>query len=95
MWLQPMKEHTEETVEEYTDWRYLGGYFNETANIGIAHYGITKRTDFRELVSTGDWDSGYPLMMCEVTVATPGYGKSEWDVMTLSGRNPQMSTFIK
>ncbi len=30
-----------------------------------------------------------------VTVATPGYGKSEWDVMILSGRNPQMSTFIK
>jgi len=35
----------------------------KTANIGIAHYGITKRTDFRGLVSTGDWDSGYPLMI--------------------------------
>ena len=72
VWLQPMKEHTKETVEEYTDWRYLGGYFNETDNIGIAHYGITERTDFSGLVNTRDWDSGYPLMMCEVSIDKDG-----------------------
>lgn len=68
VWLQPMTEHIFETHEEYTDWKYLGGYFNETDNIGIAHYGITNSTDFEGLVNTKGWNSGYPLMMCEVTV---------------------------
>ncbi len=72
VWLQPMADHEFETTEEYTDWKYLGGYFNETDNIGVAHYGITKDTDLGELVNTRDWDSGYPLMMCEVTVDGDG-----------------------
>ena len=68
VWLQPMTDHEYEAHEEYTDRKYLGGYFNEKDNIGIAHYGITKSTDFSGLVNTRDWNSGYPLMMCEVTV---------------------------
>lgn len=68
VWLQPMTDHEYETEEDYTGWRYMGGYFTETDNIGVAHYGITKDTDFKELVNTRDWNSGYPLMMCEVTV---------------------------
>ena len=72
VWLQPMKEHLYETAEEYSDWKYTGGYFNETDNIGTAHYGITKTTDLSDLVNTSDWNSGYPLMMCEVTVDDKG-----------------------
>ena len=72
VWLQPMKDHEYETEEDYTGWRYMGGYFTETDNIGVAHYGITKDTDLKELVNTRDWDSGYPLMMCEVTVDKDG-----------------------
>lgn len=72
VWLQPMADHEFETVEEYTDWKYLGGYFNETENIGAAHYGITKDSDLSGLVDTRDWDSGYPLMVCEATVDHDG-----------------------
>ncbi len=72
VWLQPMADHEYETVEEYTDWKYLGGYFNETDNIGITHYGITDDTDLSGLVNTHDWNSGFPLMMCEVTVDDKG-----------------------
>lgn len=68
VWLQPMTEHEYETEEDYTGWRYMGGFFTETDNIGVAHYGITKKTDFSDLVNKSAWDSGYPLMMCEVTV---------------------------
>ncbi|MCR5302570.1 MAG: hypothetical protein K6E49_09060 [Lachnospiraceae bacterium] len=80
VWLQPMTEHTKETVEEYTDWRYLGAHFNETDNIGIAHYGITADTDLTGIANTRDWDSGYPLMMCEVTVDSDGNVKKLTDV---------------
>ncbi len=80
VWLQPMADHEYETTEEYTDWKYLGGYFNETENIGVAHYGITEDTDFDGLVNTRDWDSGYPLMMCEVTVDDDGNVKKLRDV---------------
>ncbi|MCR5733340.1 MAG: hypothetical protein K6G22_01925, partial [Lachnospiraceae bacterium] len=72
VWLQPMTEHTYEAEEEYSEWKYLGGYFSETDNIGIAYYGITDDTDLTGLVNTHDWDSGYPLMMCEVTVDEEG-----------------------
>ncbi len=30
-----------------------------------------------------------------ITVEAPGHGKAEWEVWQLSGKNPQMSTFIK
>ncbi len=72
VWLQPMTEHTDETEEDYSAWKYLGGYFNETDNIGIAHYIITDDADLTGLVNTHDWDTGYPLMMCEVTVDEDG-----------------------
>ena len=72
VWLQPMKEHLYETQEDYSNWKYMGGFFNETDNIGIAHYGITDSTDLGDLINTGDWNSGYPLMMCEVTVDNDG-----------------------
>ena len=72
VWLQPMNDHKFETEEEYTDWRYLGGWFNEKDNIGISHYKITDRTDISDIVNTRDWNSGYPLMMCEVTVDDSG-----------------------
>ncbi|MBQ6129598.1 MAG: hypothetical protein IJI51_08060, partial [Lachnospiraceae bacterium] len=72
VWLQPMTEHTYETAEEYSECKYLGGYFNETDNIGIGHYVITDDTDLTGLINTHDWESGYPLMMCEVTVDKDG-----------------------
>ncbi len=72
VWLQPMKEHTYETAEEYSECKYLGGWFNETDNIGIGHYVITDDTDLTGLINTHDWESGYPLMMCEVTVDKDG-----------------------
>ncbi len=80
VWLQPMTDHEYETEDDYSGWRYTGGYFNETENIGIAHYGITDKTDLGGLVNTHDWDSGYPLMMCEVTVDGEGNVDSLRDV---------------
>jgi hypothetical protein len=67
-----MTEHLDETVEDYSDFRYMGGFFNETDNIGIGAYGVTDKTDFSDLVNTLDYKSGFPLMMCEVTVDGDG-----------------------
>ncbi len=80
VWLQPMNKHEYETQEEYSDRKYLGGYFNETDNIGVAHYGISKDTDLGDLYDTKSWDSGYPLMMCEVTIDGKGDVKKLRDV---------------
>ena len=83
VWLQPMTEHTYESEEEYSEWKYLGGYFNETDNIGVAHYKITDDTDFSGLINTHDWDTGYPLMMCEVTVDKDGNVDTLSDIDTV------------
>ena len=36
---------------------------------------------------------GIPAAM--ITVKAPGYDKATWEVVMMSGKNPQMSTFIK
>ena len=83
VWLQPMTEHTYESEEEYSEWKYLGGFFNETDNIGVAHYIIMDKTDLTGLVNTHDWESGYPLMMCSVTVDANGNVETLTDIDTV------------
>ncbi len=68
VWLQHMKVRDFETHEDYTNRKFRGGYFAETEDIAITFYDFAKDADLSELIATGEWDSGYPLMMCEVTV---------------------------
>lgn len=79
VWLQPMKEHEFETYEDYSNRRFTGGYFTETKDIGIAYYELAG-ADLDGLVNTADWNSGYPLMMCEVTTDSDGTVKELRDV---------------
>ncbi len=72
VWLQLMEDTQYEAEEDYTGWRYIGGFFYETDDIGIVHYDMTDDTDLSDIVNTHDWDSGYPLMMCEVTTDADG-----------------------
>ena len=72
VWLQPMNEHEFETFEDYSNRKFTGGYFTETDDISVAYYGMTDNTDLSGLVNTADWDSGYPLMMCELTTDAKG-----------------------
>ncbi len=83
VWLQPMADHVFETVEEYSEFRYMGGFFNETDNIGVLSSGITDKTDLSGIVNTLAWDSGFPLMMCEVTVDGDGNVEKLQDVDTM------------
>lgn len=80
VWLQAMTEHEYETFDEYSNRKFTGGFFSETDDIGVNHYKLTAASDLSGLVVTKDWDSGYPLMMCEVTVDGNGNIKKLRDV---------------
>lgn len=80
VWLQQMTEHEYETYEDYSNRKFLGGYFTEKEDIGIAYYSLKDDPDLSGLVNTAAWNSGYPLMMCEVTTDDNGNIKKLRDV---------------
>lgn len=70
--LQPMNVHEYETYEDYTNRKFTGGYFGETGDIGIVHYELSADADLNGIFATREWNSGYPLMMCNVSVDEDG-----------------------
>ena len=80
VWLQPMTEHEYETFDDYSNRKFTGAYFSETEDIGAAYYELTGQTDLDGIVNRSEWDSGYPLMMCEVTTDSKGKIKKITDV---------------
>ena len=76
VWLQPMTKHEYETFDDYSNRKFTGAYFSETEDIDAAYYELTGRTDLDGIVNRADWDSGYPLMMCEVTTDSKGIIKT-------------------
>ena len=82
VWLQPMTEHDYETSDEYSARRFTGAYFSETSDINAAYYGLTGRSDRSGIMNTTVWDSGYPLMMCEVSTDDKGNIRTITDVDT-------------
>lgn len=80
VWLQHMTEHEYETFDDYSNRKFTGAYFSETEDTGAAYYELTRKSDIDGIVNTADWDSGYPLMMCEVTTDSKGRIKEIRDV---------------
>ena len=80
VWLQPMNENEYETVDDYSNRNFLGGYFNETEDLGVAYYAFADDADLSGIFMRKEWDSGYPLMMCEVELDDDGDIESLIDV---------------
>ncbi|MCR5591524.1 MAG: hypothetical protein K6F73_08320 [Lachnospiraceae bacterium] len=80
VWLQPMNMHEFETVDEYSNRKFMGGYFTEKEDIGIAYYPLTDNTDLSHILDTAAWNSGYPLFMCVAKTDDKGNVKELHDV---------------
>ena len=72
VWLQPMNGHEFETYGDYSNQKFMGGFFTETEDIRIAYYDLPGGKIPDGIVSTSEWSSGYPLMMCSVTTDQNG-----------------------
>ncbi|MCR5686569.1 MAG: hypothetical protein K6G58_00855 [Lachnospiraceae bacterium] len=72
VWLQPMEEHEFETNDDYSNRKFMGGRFSETDDIRPVYYKINDRAVLDGISDRAAWDSGYPLMMCELTADKEG-----------------------
>lgn len=72
VYLQSMNAHEYDAVDEYTDSMFTGGYFNETDDIGILKYECGYDVDLSDMEDVSEWDTDYPLMICEVTTDEDG-----------------------
>ena len=80
VWLQEMDLHEYETYEEYSNRKFNAGYFSEKENMGVAYYDFAADIDLDGMYAIDDWNSGYPLMICEVVTGRNGEIKKISDV---------------
>ncbi|MCR4654777.1 MAG: hypothetical protein K5770_00880 [Lachnospiraceae bacterium] len=72
VWLQEMDLTTYETYGEYDDRAFLGGFFSESSDVGIACYEFADEAEKYGMFYEQEWEHGTPLYMYRVDTDSEG-----------------------